>query len=405
MSVAIHPAVAPRREFATISVVSAGHFVSHVLQLALAPLFIAMREDLGVSFTELGVVLSIFYLFSGAGQVLAGIMVDRFGADRLLIGGILLQSASVACMGLAPNYAALLPLAALAGLGNSVYHPADLSILSHRIRSERLGRAFALHVVAGNVGYAVSPLLAGALGLMYGWRTALVVMGLGCLLVGFGLILARSVLRIERHLEPAHHMAAGVPSVLDIVTNPVVVLAFFYFFLTATCLVGLQSFGITALQEGFGMGTAFAALTLTVYQAATICGVMIGGFIADRAVNHHRIAMVGLGAASAFLLAIGLGQNPASVTFVLMALAGFSLGVTTPSRDVLVRHAAPANARGKVFGFVYSGFDVGALAGPLMYGALLDRHLTHAIFIAAAVPLLVGVVTVIGVKVKPTRAR
>ncbi|MEP9375478.1 MFS transporter [Aquabacter sp. CN5-332] len=399
MTLAI-PATAPRRELATISAVSAGHFVSHILQLALAPLFIAMRDDLGVSFTELGVLLSIFYLFSGGGQVVAGIMVDRFGADRLLLGGILLQSASMAAMGLAPTYATMLPFAALAGLGNSVYHPADLSILSHRIRTERLGRAFALHVVAGNLGYAASPLASGALALMYGWRTALVVMGVSCLMVGFALMMARPLLRIERHQEHAHQEAAGAPSFADIIASRVVLLAFFYFFLTAICLVGLQSFGITALQEGFGMGTAFAALTLTFYQGANVCGVMLGGYIADRASHHHRIAMAGLAVAAVALFVIGLVQIPPLATLVLMVVIGFSLGMTTPSRDVLVRHAAPANARGKVFGFVYSGFDIGALAGPLMYGIMLDNHMTHAVFLGAAAPLLVGIVTVIGVRKK-----
>lgn len=398
MSLALQPAPVVRREFATISAVSAGHFVSHLLQLALAPLFIAMRDDLGVSFTELGVLLSTFYLFSGGGQVVAGILVDRFGADRLLLSGIFLQSAAMAAIGLAPTFAAMLPLAALAGIGNSVYHPADLSILSHRVGTERLGRAFALHVVAGNFGYAASPLVSGALALAYGWRTALVVMGLSCLLAGLALLLARPALRIERQEDPARHSAAPGPSFASVASSQVVLLAFFYFFVTAVCLVGLQSFGITALQEGFGMGAAFAALTLTFYQGANICGVMTGGYVADRATHHHRIAMVGLSMAAAGLLVVGLVQVPPIITLLLMMVVGFSMGMTTPSRDVLVRHAAPANARGKVFGVVYSGFDVGALVGPLLYGMLLDRHLTHAVFLAAAAPLLLGVVTVIGVR-------
>ncbi|WP_127090906.1 MFS transporter [Aquabacter cavernae] len=399
MSVLNPPHGAMRREIATISIVSSGHFISHLLQLSLAPLFIAMRADLGVSFTELGVVLSVFYLCSGGGQVVAGVLVDRFGADRLLIGGMMLQSGSIAAMGFAPSYFALLPLAALAGFGNSVYHPADLSILSHKVSPPRLGRAFAMHVAAGSLGYAASPLVVGSLGLGFGWRVALTATGLACLVVALCFLLARPLLRLER---VAHGTAAGEAQLSfgDILRLRVVVLAFAYFFLTATCLVGLQSFGITALQEGFGMSAAFAGLTLTCYLAANILGVLAGGHVADRATHHHRIAIGGLAVACLALLTIGLASLPPAGTFALMLVAGCALGITTPARDVLVRHATPQTARGKVFGLVYSGFDVGALAGPVLYGALLDDHLTHAVFVVAALPLLLAMVTVTGVKAR-----
>lgn len=397
MSVLNLPLGSTRREVATISIVSAGHFVSHLLQLALAPLFIAMRADLGVSFTELGAVLSVFYLCSGAGQVAAGILVDRFGADRLLIGGMMLQSGAIAAMGLAPSHLALLPLAALAGIGNSVYHPADLSILSHRVAPPRLGRAFAAHVVAGSLGYAASPLLVGALALAFGWRVALLATGLGCLCAACCFLLARPLLKIDAHSSGS---GSAEPSLSfgAILRLRVVVLAFAYFFLTATCLVGLQSFGITALQEGFGMAAPLASLTLTCYLGASILGVMAGGHLADRVTHHHLVAILGLMVGCGALLVIGAVPLAPLTTLGLMMVAGAALGITTPSRDVLVRQATPGTARGKVFGIVYSGFDVGALVGPLVYGALLDQHRTHAVFIAAALPLLVAMVTVIGVK-------
>ncbi|MEW6255156.1 MAG: MFS transporter [Pseudomonadota bacterium] len=394
------PIGSPRREIATISIVSAGHFVSHLLQLALAPLFIAMRSDLGVSFTELGAVLSVFYLCSGAGQVAAGILVDRFGADRLLIAGMMLQSGAIAAMGLAPSHLALLPLAALAGLGNSVYHPADLSILSHQVAPPRLGRAFAAHVVAGSLGYVASPLLVGALGLAFGWRFALLATGLGCFGAALCFLLVRPLLKIDA--APGGEQAGdAMLSFGSILRMKVVVLAFSYFFLTATCLVGLQSFGITALQEGFGMTAPIASLALTFYLAASILGVMAGGYLADRVRHHHGVAILGLMVGCGALLAIGALSLPPAGTFGLMMLAGGALGITTPSRDVLVRQATPGTARGKVFGIVYSGFDVGALVGPLVYGALLDQHRTHAVFIAAALPLLIAMVTVVGVKARP----
>lgn len=116
-----------RRDLWTIGAVGSAHFTSHVMQVALAPLLPMMSREFEVSFTQLGLVLAALFASSGAGQVLAGVLVDRFGAHRLLITGVALQSLGTAGMGLAPGFAALVPLAMMAGLGNAVYHPADLS--------------------------------------------------------------------------------------------------------------------------------------------------------------------------------------------------------------------------------------------------------------------------------------
>ena len=192
-----------RGDVRTIGAVSVAHFTSHVLQLALAPLFPLLRQDLGVSFTELGLVLSVFYVVSGLGQVVASVLVDRFGPHRLLLAGVALQGGAIAAMGLAPGYWALLPLAAIAGAGNSVYHPANLSVLSHRVASARLGRAFALHAVAGSLGYAVSPVFVGTVATVWGWRAALLAVGGFALVVALVLVLARNALATRAAGETA----------------------------------------------------------------------------------------------------------------------------------------------------------------------------------------------------------
>ncbi len=407
MSVAAATLPPPTREVATISAVGVAHFTSHFLQLAFAPLFLFMREDLGVSFTELGLILSSFYLASSAGQVLAGVLVDRFGAHRLLLGGMALQAGAVAALGLAPAYWVMLPLGALAGLGNAVYHPADLSILSHRIRPERLGRAFAAHVIAGNLGYAASPLVSGAIAISFGWRAALIVMGVASLGATLALVLARPVLHTpSSHDQPATASGEAPPlSFLGVLMTPVVLLAFGYFLLSSISLVGIQNFSIAALQEGFGISVGLATLTVTLYQLATAGGVFVGGILADRVRQHHRVAMTGLAAAALCAILASVTSPPAAVTVALVSAIGFAVGITTPSRDVLVRRATPAGATGKVFGVVYSGFDVGALMAPLIYGALMDAHLAHLVFLVAAVPLAVGVFTVLGVRPRPPQVR
>lgn len=403
MSIQMRAAGWPAVEVSTIGAVCGAHFCSHFLQLALAPLFLLMRDDLGVSFVALGVILSVFYLFSGFGQVVAGVMVDRFGAHRLLLGGVLLQGTATAAMGFAPNYAALLPLAALAGLGNAVYHPADLSILSHRIGQPRLGRAFAAHVIAGSVGFAISPIVSAAIGTAHGWRSALVVMGGIVVIIGLVLTVFRSRLRSDPHAAlPAEAAGTALPApgFLQVLAMPVVLMAFLYFFLTSITLSGFQSFSIVALQEGYGATVALATLSVVLYQVGNTTGVALGGSLADRTSRHHVIAMTGLACACALTFVIaGLHTAPV-IAVAMVVLVGASMGITTPSRDVMVRMAAPAGARGKVFGVVYSGYDIGSLVGPLMFGLMLDHHLPRLVFVGAAVPLGLAVMTAFAVRTR-----
>jgi FSR family fosmidomycin resistance protein-like MFS transporter len=399
----------PRRgDYGTIGAVSGAHFTSHLLQLALAPLFPLLRQDLDVSFTELGLVLSVFYIVSGLGQVVAGVLVDRFGPHRLLIAGVALQGGAIAAMGLSPGYWGLLPLAALAGAGNSVYHPANLSLLSHRVAGARLGRAFALHAVAGSLGYALSPVFVGGVATLWGWRAGLLAVGGFALAVALVLALARGALAIPPAAGP--HAAtpdaggggrAGAPSLLHILATPVVLLAFGYFVLTAMSGSGIQGFTTAALMQGYGAPFALAAFAITSYQLGNIAGVLLGGYLADRTTRHHTVATAGMASAALVVFtASSAGLSPASVIALLTA-GGFAVGMTTPSRDVLVRQAAPREGLGKVFGVVYSGFDLGSLVGPLIYGPLLDRGTPNLVFAAAAVALAVGSFTVLGIRARP----
>ncbi|WP_454917820.1 MFS transporter [Xanthobacter sediminis] len=404
MSVDVHDGSRVSGELSTIGAVGVAHFTSHMLQLALAPLFLFMRDDLQTSFVELGLILSIYFLCSGVGQVLAGVLVDRFGADRLLFGGMLLQGGATLAMGFAPRYEALLPLAALAGLGNSVYHPADLSILTHKVAAARLGRAFATHVICGNIGFALSQITSGGLGLAFGWRAALIIMGAGALVVALGLLLTlRPALHVERHAPAGPGRAhAPAPSFREVLAMPVVIIAFVYFMLTSVALAGVQGFSVVTLQEGFGASVMLAALSVTLYQLGNAAGVAIGGHVADRAAHHHRIAMGGLGAAAVLGFAMALLHVPPEATAALLAAMGFCVGLTMPSRDVLVRRATPDGATGKVFGVVYSGYDIGGLVGPLVYGRLLDHHEPRLVYVVAATALALCMVTAFGVRKRPS---
>lgn len=389
-----------RDDIATIGTVGAAHFSSHFLQLAMAPLLPLISDEFGVGFTELGWVVASFYATSGAGQVLAGILVDRVGAHRLLIGGLYLQAVAIFLMAFVPGWLFLFPLAIAAGLGNTVYHPADLSILSHRVSGRLLGRAFASHSITGSIGFTAGPVLVGLVGAAFGWRLGLAFGGVVGLAIATLVTFNRRWLIIaerETAAEGPVERAAPIPF-LDILRMPVVVLGFGFFFLTSLASSGVQQFAISAFNEGYGVTLALATLALAFYQGGMIAGNVVGGIYADRTRNHQLTAMVGVAVAAVFSFGAAWSALPFPVTIVCLVLAGAAFGVVLPSRDVLIREVAPAGGLGKVFGAVYSGLDVGALIGPLIFGMLLDRHLAEMVFVAIGVGFLASVATLVGLR-------
>ena len=388
-----------RRDRSVIALVAAAHYSSHVLQLALPPLFPILHDVFGVSFTELGLVVTLFYIASGLGQALAGVLVDRYGAHRLLIGGLATLSAAIALAGVAGSYGMLLPLAVIAGLGNSVFHPADLSILSHRVSEKRLGRAYAVHGIAGSLGYATSPVAVAAIVAYANWQAALVTLGVAGMIVACVLYANRSSLDYHRAVAPQHAGASHRPArYFAIIGSPVVLMAFGYFVMTAFAGTGISTFSITALTSGYGLSLSTATFGLTAYLVGSSCGILAGGFLADHTRYHHRVAMSGITVAGILMLLIAVLPGLSAMVVPLMIVAGVANGMTGPSRDVLIRRAAAGAGMGSVFGFVYSGFDLGSSTAPILFGALVDHQAPHAVFLAVACAFALGVPTVMQVQ-------
>jgi len=397
----------PNRDVHVIGTVGTAHFTSHFMQLALPPLFPILHLAFGVSFTELGLMVTLFYATSGLGQALAGVLVDRFGAHRLLVAGIALMGVSLGLAGLVTHYWMLLPLSVCAGLGNSVFHPADLSILSRRVSERRLGRAFAVHGLSGTLGSAVAPLVVTTLAAFTSWRVALVAFGLVALMSAAFIFSSRELLVYDRRLDaaPAAGPVRRIPAYLAVIGSPVVMMGFAFFVLTAFTSGGIQTFAVTALNSGYGLTLDAATLALTAYLIGTACGIGLGGFLADRTTSHHKVAMAGMAGAALFVVVIAFLASDSHLIIPAMALSGAAAGTSGPSRDVLIRRAAAGSGMGKVFGFVYSGFDLGASTAPLLFGALIDHHLAHGVFLISAVAYALAAPTVMQVRQRMAAAQ
>jgi len=386
-----------RDDVRVIALIGCGHMVSHFLQLTLPPLFPLLREELGVSWVALGVISSVFYAVSGLAQPVAGFFVDHFGARRVLLSGMVLAGAAIASAGLAPGYGTLLPIAALAGLGNSVFHPADYSMLNAAVSGRRIARAYSVHQISGNIGWVLAPLLVGSVTHLAGWRVALLTAGGVALLATFVIALHTRGLGAPMPALPRAH-GGGLRADLRLLTAVPILMAFGYFVLLTASTSGIQTFAVPALGMIYHAPLVLATGALTVYLFGNASGVLTGGLLADRATRHDLVAAAGVLCAATLMVVLASGVLPLGAVSAVMALTGFSMGVTAPSRDMLVRAATPAGSSGKVFGFVYSGLDVGSLIAPPVYGWFLDQGEARGMFFVIAAVMLVMIATVVQVR-------
>jgi MFS family permease len=391
-----------RHDVRVISLVGAAHFTSHFFQLALPPLFPLLREDLGVAYVALGLVMSVFYAASGIGQTVAGFLVDRVGARPILLGGMTLLAGSIGLAGLATSFWVLVPIALLAGLGNSVFHPADFSIVNASVTPRRLGRAYSVHGLCGTLGYAAAPAIIGALAAVLGWRGALATaggLGLGAVLFfasqAGALGLADGGGAPEPGARPRLRDDVGV-----LLAAPIVVV-FVFFAIFATAFIGIQTFSVPALIAIFDVPLGLATSALTAYLLGSAAGILLGGVLADHVRRHEAVAAGGLLLSALLMLGLAAVALPTGAIAVVMAGAGLCVGAIGPSRDLIVRRATPPGASGKVYGFVYSGLDLGSSITPLIFGWLLDRGTPRTLFVAVAVLLGLALLTVLRVRGRP----
>lgn len=396
-----------RHDAEVIGLVSVAHLLSHFLQLLLAPLFPLLKDEFGVGYAALGLMFSVMYTVSGVSQTMAGFIVDRYGARRVLLFGMATFSLALLLTGLATSYWMLVAVALLAGIGNSVFHPADFAILNAKVNPKRLGYAFSTHAIGGNFGWLAAPVFSIGISTAYGWRAATIAAGvLGLLLTaivasGTALSGAQADAGGQRNKIPGARKGGLGEEMRALMSRPVLTcFAFFTFY--AMALIGLQTFSVSVISALYGAPLVTASAALTGFLFGGTVGVVAGGIAAAHSSRHNLVAAAGMFIGTAFTLLLASGALPLWLLTGAMALVGFFIFSTQPSRDILVRGAAPPGATGKVYGFVYSGLDLGASLSPLLFGWLLDQHLPQWVFGAASLFMLVAVATV--VTLRPRRA-
>ena len=398
MTAEVLPSPAPR-DIETISLIGFVHGVSHFFHLLLPPLFPWLMPEFGLSFTGIGTTMTVFFIVSGVGQATAGFLVDRFGAARVLGGGITCFALAGIVLHFATGYPMLILVAALAGLGNSVFHPADFTVLNRHVSQPRLGHAFSVHGLSGNLGWAAAPLFLTAIATAAGWRNA----ALGASLVAL-LALGLLYWRRQAIADPAgwhaiKHAQTGGPA-FGFLGSRAVWLCFLFFLLITAAFGAIQNFASPILQALYGLTITSAAAALSTYLLGGAAGIVLGGFLAQKG-DHDRLIAAALGLAALLALLLAAGILPGWSVLPLMAGIGFCTGIAGPSRDLLVRRAATARfgqaAYGRVYGFVYSGLDLGLALAPVIFGTLMDGRRFGEVLIGIAVLQTLAIFTALRV--------
>ncbi len=396
-SAASHASTA-RDDAALISLVGVAHCISHFSQLLLPPLFPWLKDEFHVGYAELGFLMTVFFVVSSIVQTASGFLVDRHGPRPVLFGGLALIAVAAVGYAVSTSYAQLALFAAVAGVGNGVFHPVDYTLINRKVASQRLGHAFSVHGITGSLGWAIAPAVLVPLTLAASWRTALLCAAAIVVAVMALLALNRRRLAIAVPPAPPAKAQGAADGSLDFLRIPAVWVCFLFFFLLATVLSAIQSFAPQAARELHAVPASLAAICLSVYMVCSAGGMVVGGFLARDPSRAERIAGTAFGTAALFALTLGYATVPAQAVPVLFGAMGIASGIAGPSRDLIVKRAAPDNATGRVYGVVYSGLDIGQAVAPLVYGLLMDWQRASTVWLGIALTQFVLVATAFNVR-------
>jgi len=391
------------RDARVLTLVSTGHFMSHYSQMVLPPLFPLMAADYGVGYAALGLIVTLINLSGAMVQIPVGFLVDRIGAKSLLIAGLLIKTFALGAMAFTDSYEMLLVLAVLAGIGHSVFHPADYAILMSSIDESRIGRAFSVHTASGNAGSAIAPLLILMIAAQWGWKTALVSIAILGAVTALAMILQSSALQDHVGTKKKKKKEDGVPSHsgngliegIRMLCQPSILILYMFFLITAMITVGINTFTVTGLTQVHGTSLTMAGTALTTYLVAGLVGILVGGIIADKTNRHDIIAAAAFIIAAGLMVIIGLYDLSPPLLLACYAVIGVVLGLIRPARDMMAKALTKKADAGKMFGFMSNGHFLGAAIVPVLLGWVVDLGQPQWVFWLGAIFAITALLSLI----------
>jgi len=388
-----------------ISLLSLAHGSSHFFHLILPPLFPWLKTEFALSYAELGLLMSVFFVVSCIVQAASGFLVDRIGARPVLFVGVGLLALSAIVLSQSNGYGLLILGAVIAGCGNGVFHPVDYTLINHKVSVPRLPYAYSAHGVTGYLGWAVAPVFMAGIAALSDWRIALL-----CAAVLEAIILLvlwfnrgdliddakhrrASAIKAAEEANPGH-APQGALAFLKLTS---VWLCWLFFFFSMIAMAGIQSFAPSALNKLYDIPVTTGNFSITLLALGSAAGMILGGVMAAKLKMPDRIVGSCLFACAVIGVFIGAEWVTAALVPGLFFVIGCGLGIAAPSRDMMIRSATPQGVSGSVYGIVYSGIDLGAAVGPLLFGILLDAGKPNSLFLGVAFLQLLLILTAVKV--------
>ncbi len=363
------------RSFLEVWLVSLGHTMTHWYPATFYLLLPLIGKELGLSFSEIGAVMTCQYLVGAVSNVPGGLFVDMTGRKPVLMAvSLLWVGVPYLLMGYTHSYWLLLLCAGLVGFGNNLWHPVAIPFLADRF-PDRKGLAVAFHGMGGNVGDAVAPIVAGAMLTVLTWRNVITLNVLPALIVALLLLLyfgrASGAKKKTEHTArlQSDEMLRGITALLkDRGVLTISVSSAFRTLTQTTLLTFLPVF----LAGQMGYSPLWIGGCMFALQAAGFIAAPIAGHLSDR-MGRRQIIMSSMAMTAVVLVAMAVvGQSPIFVLFI--SVLGFFLFSVRAVMQAWLLEATPRNLGGTSIGVLFGMQALGAAIGPGLGGIIADHY-------------------------------
>jgi len=379
------PAARPWRELWLITI---GHGLTHWYPATFYLLLPLIGTELGLSYSQIGLIMTCQYIASAVANVPGGVLVDTVGRKGLLMAVSLFWIGfPYLLIGFTHSYLMLLACVSLVGFGNSLWHPTAIPTLARRY-PERKGLVLSIHGMGGNVGDAVAPVIIGSALAWFTWREVVVLNVMPGLVVAALLFALLGTLRLAARKQETQSVGeyfAGLRELLR--SRALVLLSTGSAFRTMT-QSALLTFLPVYLANDMGYSPFWVGACLFALQAAGFAASPIAGHLSDR-LGRKQILVGSMAATALVLVAMAFaGGSPLFVA--LVAVLGFFLYATRPVIQAWMLEATPKNMAGSSIGLLFGAQAIGAALGPLAGGMVADRYGLLAAFYFLAATIVVA---------------
>jgi FSR family fosmidomycin resistance protein-like MFS transporter len=394
MSAITAGSVAQRRSFQEVWVISLGHALTHWYPATFYLLLPLIGKELGLSYGEIGSILTAQYAAGAIANIPGGIFVDSVGRKGLLMAlSLSWIGIPYLIMGVSHTYWMILACATLVGVGNNIWHPTAIPWLADRF-PERKGLAMSCHGMGANVGDAVAPLVVGSLLQMFSWRTVVFMNVIpGMVVAAFILIYVNRLQLADLRagigkIKPAMSGAERTRMLLALLRNrAMVTLAIGSAFRTMT-QGALLTFLPLYLARTMGYSLFWVGACMFALQAAGFIAAPIAGYLSDT-VGRRQIIMSSM-SMTAVVIGFMIFAGGTQWFVLLVALLGFFLFAVRAVLQAWLLDATPPGMAGSAIGLFFGAQATGQAIGPVSAGIVADHYGLMGAFYFLAVTIIIA---------------